>query len=115
MTDEEIERWATTWIEAQKVPKIPTDHPSWWAVEQFMGTGDYEPTAEECWATILAILSRKPDQAAIGMLAAGSLVDVVSNHGAQLIDRIELEARRDPAFRHILGGIWRHGASQEIC
>lgn len=106
MTQEEIERWATAYIEAAQIKKIGTDHPLWWALEQFMGVGDYEPTADDRWKTILEILHRDPPQSVIGNLAAGPLEDLVHGHGPEFIERIEIESRRDPAFRHLLGGVW---------
>jgi len=106
MTQEEIERWAIAYIEAEQIGKIGTDHPLWWALEQFMGVGDYEPTADERWTAILEILHRNPPQSVIGNLAAGPLEDLIHGHGPEFIERIELEARRNPAFRHLLGGVW---------
>jgi len=70
MTQEEIERWAIAYIEAEQIGKIGTYHPLWWALEQFMGVGDYEPTADERWTAILEILHRDPPQSVIGNPAA---------------------------------------------
>ena len=106
MTQEEIERWATAYIEASQIQKIGTDHPLWWAIEQFMGVGDYQPTADERWKTIIEILRRDPPRSMIGNLAAGPLEDLIHGHGPEVIERIEIEARRDPAFRYLLGGVW---------
>ena len=114
MTTEEIERWASAYIEANSIQKITEDHPSWWAIEQFMDWSDYLSTAEDRWQVILAILQQQPPRQVIGMVAAGPMEDLIANHGAQFIDRIELHARRDPAFRYLLGGVWCHCTQPEV-
>lgn len=57
----------------------------------------------------LAILDREPTDAVIAVLAAGRLEDLIDEHGPAFIDRIELQARRHPRFRHLLGGGWQSG------
>ncbi|MBV6836809.1 hypothetical protein KWH01_05840 [Xanthomonas campestris pv. merremiae] len=70
------------------------------------------PGSEESWATILAILAKNPPDSVIGVLAAGPLEDLIQDSGLHYIDRIELEARRNPAFRQLLGGVWRSGTPE---
>ena len=106
MTRAEIADWATAYIEAQMIPKIPGNHPLWWAIHQFMLV-DSTTSPEDCWLAILEILSRKPPQQVMQVLAAGALEDLITHHGPEFIERIELEARRNSAFRHLLGGVWR--------
>jgi hypothetical protein len=48
------------------------------------------------------------------ILAAGALESMLGSHGARMIDRVEQEARRDPAFKELLGGVWQHGMPDEI-
>ena len=107
MTRDEINAWATAYIEAHKDPNLRKgDHPLWWAVEHFMNMGrDVSP--RDCWAAILEILSREPTDEALGILAAGPLEDLINHHGPEFIERIELESRRNKAFRHLLGGVWK--------
>ena len=113
MTREEIAAWATAYIEAQMLPKIPCDHPLWWAIERFMLV-DTTTSPEDCWVAILEILSRSPPQEVIAVLAAGALEDLIANHGADFIERIETESRRNPAFRQLLGGVWQNRTPLEI-
>jgi hypothetical protein len=61
--------------------------------------------AEAAWEAVLEILRRAPDDE-LGFHAAGPLEDVVAYRGAELVGRIEAEARRDPRFREALGRIW---------
>jgi hypothetical protein len=107
MTRDEIADWATAYIEAQMIPKIPADHPLWWAIERFMLPVGTDVTPEDCWMAILEVLSREPPQQVIGILAAGALEDLIQYHGPEFIERIETESRRNAAFRHLLGGVWK--------
>jgi hypothetical protein len=106
MSPEDIEAWASAFVAFQQDPdRSRENHPLFWAAEQFM-LPSQSASAEDCWAAILAILSRNPPDSVIGMLAAGPLEDLIHEAGPQFIDRIELQSRRDPAFRHLLGGVW---------
>ena len=74
-----------------------------------------EDHADLGWDFVLATLATKPDEkAALPVLAAGPLEDLLANHGSAIIERVEIEARRSPAFRHLLGGVWRNRMSEEI-
>ncbi|MDR2637430.1 MAG: hypothetical protein LBB55_03750 [Zoogloeaceae bacterium] len=111
MEPQAIKDWATAYIAFQQDSDknldhpLYLDHPLFWAAERFMIPEDPD-IAEDCWAAILEILSRNPPESVIGILAAGPLEDLIDCAGPQFIDRIELQARRDPAFQHLLGGVW---------
>jgi hypothetical protein len=92
-------------IEAQSIPHILADHPLWWAIERFMLVVGTDVSPEDCWKAILEVLARDPPKNVIGVLAAGALEDLIASHGAEFIERIESESRRNPAFRHLLGGV----------
>jgi hypothetical protein len=40
--------------------------------------------------------------------------DLLSEHGAEIIERVEVEARRNPSFNLLLGGVWQGGMSKEV-
>jgi hypothetical protein len=61
--------------------------------------------AAAAWELVLEVLRRAPDDE-LGFFAAGPLEDAVKRFGAELIGRIEAEARRDARFRWALGCIW---------
>ena len=106
MDSQAIEDWATAYIALQQDSGRSLDgHPLFWAAERFMLPGE-SASADDCWAAILEILSRSPSEPVIGILAAGPLEDLIDASGHEFIERIELQARRDPAFRHLLGGVW---------
>ncbi len=43
-------------------------------------------------------------------LGAGTLESLLVNEGPDVIDRVLERARRDPAFRRVLSGVWGHSA-----
>jgi hypothetical protein len=69
---------------------------------------------ETVWPAILKILEHEltPDQ--IADLAAGPMEDLLAQHGARFIERVEAEAKRNPRFNYLLGGVWRSRMSEEI-
>lgn len=107
MTQEEIEGWATAYIEVVQLPISNQDKsPLWWAIERFI-LPEHLQEAEDAWEAILEVLKRQPPAEVIGMLAAGPLEDLINDWGPTFIDRIETEARKNPAFHHLLGGVWK--------
>ena len=66
MMREDIQAWATAYIEAQQNPDLlKGNHPLWWAVERFINMGS-EVSPEDCWSAILEILSRGPPEQILG-------------------------------------------------
>ena len=55
---------------------------------------------------VLTQISTTPANPTFALLAAGPLEDLLITHGHELIDKIDLLARRDPAFRLLLNGAW---------
>ena len=111
MNHEEIQEWAAAYIDAQQDPELlkVEDHPLWWAVERFMFPGSEDTLARDCLKVILAILEKDPPESVIGSLAAGPLEDLIEECGEEIIEDIETEARKNPAFRQLLGGMWESG------
>ncbi|HTS17084.1 MAG TPA: hypothetical protein VMP11_05880 [Verrucomicrobiae bacterium] len=69
---------------------------------------------ETVWPAILKILEHEltPDQ--IADLAAGPMEDLLAQHGARFIERVEAEAQRNPRLNHLLGGVWKSSMTEEI-
>ena len=114
MNHEEIQEWAAAYIEAERDPGLlkVEDHPLWWAVERFMFPGGEDTSARDCLKAILAILEKDPPESVIINLAAGPLEDLIEECGEEIIEDIELEAGRNPAFRQLLGGVWESGTPE---
>ena len=70
-----------------------------------------------CLAAIVEVLERldpsTPNQA-LGALAAGPLEDLLAYNGDAVIRQVELLARRDPAFRMLLNGVWDSRISPSV-
>jgi hypothetical protein len=66
------------------------------------------------WKAILAALKDDRLVPYLGTLAAGPLEDLLGHHGTQFIDRVEAEARADPRFAWLLGGVWQFTMSEEV-
>ena len=71
-------------------------------------------TPEIAWQAINEILKRNLTDEQIGLLAAGPLETLISQHGAAFIDRVEQEARINSRFSYLLAGVWRCGMPSEI-
>ncbi|MBW8369581.1 MAG: hypothetical protein K0M66_01165 [Thiobacillus sp.] len=72
---------------------------------------------ETCWQTILAILEKieaDPSIKQFQVLAAGPLEDLLTEHGPNIIAKVELQARRDPKFNFLLGGVWQNAMNNDI-
>ena len=72
---------------------------------------------DTCWRFIRCVLERieaKPENPLFQVLAAGPLEDLLNHWGAEVIDRVEKEALRDPRFRQLLGGVWRSTIDNDI-
>lgn len=82
-----------------------------WAIQKFLDLEMEHP--ELCWDAILNILHREPSDKVKGILAAGPLEDLIEYHGPEYIEAIEEEARKNPDFRHLLGGVWE-SSTQEV-
>jgi hypothetical protein len=66
------------------------------------------------WQAILRILESELTDDQRALLAAGPLETLLANHGPEFIDEVEAEARRNPRFNKLLGGVWRHEMPSEI-
>ena len=109
-----LETWANAYIEIYSIEqKIDTDHQLWWAVERTLH-GLRRDQAEELWDFVLLVLSKKPNERVLSCLAAGPLEDLVAYDGKYFIDRVELLARQDPAFKHLIGGVWQNQTPPDI-
>src|SRR5207249_9413511 len=85
---------------------------SWWAFDEVDTLCRQSPDA--AWNFILAALARDRSDEILGMLSAGPLEDLIARHGALLIDRVEAEARRNPLFANLLGGVWQNTMPDDI-
>lgn len=69
---------------------------------------------EHAWQCILATVAEARSQPYLGVLAAGPMEDLLGLHGSAFIERVELEARKNPKFAWMLGGVWQCQMTDEI-
>lgn len=58
------------------------------------------------WALTLELVAAAPDDRLLANIAAGPLEDLLTRNPHGFIERVEIEARRDPKFRRCLTGVW---------
>jgi hypothetical protein len=73
-----------------------------------------ENEPEKGWLAILSALQDPRQELGLGNLAAGPLEDLLSFHGNDFIERVETEAKTNPKFAWLLGGVWQHAIDDEI-
>jgi hypothetical protein len=108
--DDLAEGWITYWQRYLETGEFPDNDEN--EVDFLAGE-----KPEACWAAILAILHRIGSESPnrlLAVLAAGPLEDLLAYHGEAFIDRVEAEARRDPRFGLLLGGVWQNKMSEEV-
>jgi len=76
----------------------------------FWGDGD----ADYAWLIVEAIHEQDPQQHHIEVFSAGPVEDILSHHGAEVIDRVEAKAKQDESFAKVLGGVWPSNLPDEL-
>jgi hypothetical protein len=106
---------AIEWIEKWSGPKVPAVGPGFG--ESVLDWQLPREQPELCLATIVEALSRidgsKPSHL-LSVLAAGPLESLLDNNADAVVDEVDLLARRDPAFRLLLNGVWDSGIKPHI-
>lgn len=69
---------------------------------------------EVAWRAIVLLIERAPSDERLGPVGVGPLEDLLNDHGAAFIDRIEAAARADSRFRTCLAWVWRGDMSQAL-
>jgi hypothetical protein len=112
LSRDEILEWARRYVKAYEEPdpRLGRDQLSPYIAGLMPGSESLSP--EDVWEVILAVLSMRPSDEVISVLAAGPLEDLIESEGDVFIERIETEARKNPAFRQLLGGVWRSGTPE---
>lgn len=69
---------------------------------------------EACLELVRIALPLCRDDRERSYLAAGALESMLGKHGDAMIAAVEAEARRDPAFKYLLTGVWQHGMADDV-
>lgn len=106
-------RIVTEWIRLQRAPEGSAEFELLFPVYDEVCVL-VEEAPEQAWQFILEALRVSDSTAVMETLAAGPLEDLLVHHGARLIDRVEEEARRNPRFAFLLGGVWAGRLSGDL-
>lgn len=68
---------------------------------------------ERCWEFLIHALSANLSEQELAFLAAGPLENLLSHHGRQFTDRLEVAARQDKTMRFLVAAVWRGGMDIE--
>jgi hypothetical protein len=69
---------------------------------------------ELLWSLILAIHERDRSARIQQVLSAGPVESLLALHGDKFIERVEAQAKADPAFAKLLGGVWQNRMPEAI-
>ena len=75
-----------------------------WAWDMVDADGFHDP--ETKWLQILEIVRQATTDDELGSVGSGPLENLLALHGPRLAERVEREARQDPAFRRALHHVW---------
>jgi hypothetical protein len=112
MKQDELCSLADAWISYWHAPKGSLERETnAWATDLY----DLECNdPETLWLLILEIHHRDQSIVIQQVLSAGPIEELLARHGENFIDRIEAEARKDPLFATVLGGVWQNSMSDEV-
>ena len=113
MNDNELNSLAETWIAFTLAPQKSSERNDlFWVFDQVWELTYESP--QDLWLLIVKILSLNNSDPILMNLSAGPLEDLLSKHGDSFINRIELEAKENPKFASLLGGVWQNSMTDEI-
>jgi hypothetical protein len=113
--DENLEDFARSWIASQQTEADRNSEEGFalvWTRDRMGYLVDYLP--HRAWRVILLIWSMDQSIKTMQNLSAGPIEDLLSKHGSEMIGFVEAEARRDPSFAKLLGGVWRYQIIDEV-
>ena len=88
---------------------------AWIEDEEGMADASYcHDYPELVWQAIFLILQRDLTDEERGELVTAPLEELLYCHGAEFIERVEVAARTNAKFNHVLGGVWRAEMPAEI-
>jgi len=112
MTPDGVAELADAWIRYWSAPENSPEREDFDLAMKFHHIEYHQP--EILWAMILAIHTRDQSMHIGGVLSAGPLENLLALHGEEFIERVELEARRDPSFATLLGRVWKNQMSETV-
>jgi hypothetical protein len=110
VTGDERNKLAKAWIALQTTPQHAPEYNSlFWSFEQTYNLVREDPV--EAWNLILTIWSLDQSLPTRQSLSAGPIEELLCFHGESIIPHIERQAKADPSFATLLGGVWQNTMS----
>jgi len=111
--DETEEDLARTWLALNQAERNTPEHSAlFWAHQRMSHLTEYLP--HKAWRIILLIWSMDQSPKTMQNLSAGDIEDLLAQNGNEIILLVEAEARRDPSFAKLLGGVWKNKMTDEV-
>lgn len=116
MAETDIEELVSRWMAFQQAFIAHPDAPVSPELDEASDEVLHMPfdAPEKTWRFIEAVIARSSDERILGILAAGPIEDLLSQHGEEFVDRVEVLARRNQKFCSLLQGVWRGTMSDEV-
>jgi hypothetical protein len=110
MANTERNQLAKAWITLQSTPRNSSEYNSlFWSFEQTYRLVREDPV--EAWKLILTIWSLDQSLPTRQGLCSGPLEGLLCFHGESILPHIERQAKADPSFAKLLGGLWKSAMS----
>lgn len=104
---------ADAWIRFKNLPKESDARVQLeWAWEQLDDLCGTQP--DSAWHVIQEIIARDQSDKILADVGAGPFEDLLVHHGARFIDKVESCARSNPAFRRMLGVVWKNAIPDDV-
>jgi hypothetical protein len=109
----ELATLADGWLSYWLAPNgSPTRASFSWVMDR-----EYELVREEpevALLLILEVLRRNQSNQILQVLSAGPHEDLLAKHGERIIVAVEREAKINPSFATLLGGVWQNDMSTDV-
>jgi hypothetical protein len=112
MTQDELSALADAWIAYWSAPEGSPERMVLLEASDLHDLEHYDP--ETLWLLILVIHQKDQSILIQQVLSAGPIEELLTLHGDKFIDRVEAEARRDPHFAKVIGGVWKNRMSDSM-
>jgi hypothetical protein len=117
MTDQELSRfadsWIAYWVANWTFPENAQERKDLsWVFDREYELIHGEP--EQLWRFIKKVLSVDSSNRIQEVLSAGPLEDLLAMHGDTVIEWVESEAKSNPLFARLLGGVWKSSMTNEV-
>jgi hypothetical protein len=113
MTPEDLNQLAKNWITYWTTqPESQERDELFWVCEKEWDLVREDP--ESAWRLILEVLKLDQSNHIMEVLSAGPLEDLLAQHGLHFIERVEREAKNNPGFATLLGGVWKNTMSDDV-